>query len=68
MELNAEESEKFMKESMKNSRGIQTITVLNSHDAAERYGIRGKNGVVIALYQDVYKLPWDLQMKFIELK
>ena len=68
MELTEEESKKFVEDINSVHRGFQSIKVLSDQEAIEQYGIRGRNGVIIAKYLDVYKLPWDLQMKFIELK
>lgn len=68
MELSVEESKKFMDGININNRGMQSIRVLSQEEATDQYGIRGRNGVVIAKYNDAYKLPWDLQMKFNKIK
>jgi len=68
MQLNAKESQKFIDAINTNNHGMRSIRILSEQEANDKYGISNKNGVIVAQYTDVYKLPWTLQMKFIEKK
>lgn len=69
MDLTEPESEKFLREVKKGPlKGVVMVRSLSLEDAKAKYGVLGRNGVMIVKYKDVYKLPWELQMRFVDLK
>jgi hypothetical protein len=68
MELNVDESAKFVEGTMRHSKGISMISVMDANEGEDKYGIRSKDGLLVAEYKDIHKLPFDLQMKFKEIK
>jgi hypothetical protein len=69
MDLTEAESEKFIREVKKGFLpGVVMVRSLSQEDAKAQYGVRGRHGVMIVKYKDEYKLPWELQMRFIGLK